>query len=1065
VLSVDADGRALLLNRHRRALLCHFSFKGPVSAAAFSPDGAFVAAAVGRVLQVWRAPGLGKALAPMRMHRAYGGCHDDISALDWSADSRFVAVACADMTARVFSVDKVAGFSAVTLAGHRDAVVGAFFASAATRAAAAATGAAVAAVYTVSRDGAVFGWACDGAGGGAAAGAQVVPGGGQGGGDDDDDDDGEQQEETEGGQAGQREEAAAKGGKRKKAAAAAAAAAPSPSSAPPCSYVGAWTLVQKHYLHQRGGARVTSTAHHPQTGVLVAGLSNGVFELLQLPECLSLHALSVSREAVTAAAFSPRGDWVALGCARLGQLLVWDWRAETYVLRQQGHHYDAACAAFSPDGAVVASGADDSRVKLFQLATGFCFATFTEHAAPVTGVAFLPSGHGLVSSSLDGTVRAYDLVRYRNFRTLVSGGAEPAQFSCVAVDPSGEVVAAGSADTFEVYVWSLKTGRLLDVLSGHEGPVAALGFSPSGTPTLLATASWDRTLRTWDVFGAGGAGAGAGGNKEGSGALESLTHAHDCLSLAWRGDGKQVAVGTLDGSISLWDPRDGAARGVIEGRRDVAGGRKAGDRRAAGNAAAGAAFTSLAYSADGSLLFGAGESKYVCVYDVAERTLLRRFQLTSNRSLDGVLDQLNSRLQTDAGPLQLLPDPGDDADPRAAPLFGRGPGGGDPAAARDLPGTGGGAKKRPVARTRALALAPTGQAWAAATNEGLLLYTRGGAAAFDPTDLAEDLTTAAFARALRAGAPARALLIALRLGDGALARRAVLETPPAGVEAAARGVPAALLEGAMRAVAGALRESPHVQHALRWARALLAAHGPAVQAAVAAAGGGRAGARAGGAALAAAAAAGGALYGGGGGAAVTGMLPALRMLQQAAARMHEDLRLAAEANVYALDYLVSSAAPAPAPAARRGGKGKKKKSAGRDEEAHAEEEGEGEAEDAQAAAVVAAAREEQMEHESGGADDDGDGIISSGGFSGDDDDQAGEEVEAEDQEDEEEAPEEAPPARRKKQQRQNAAAAAPTPATANKRRAASAPSSASPARTRRRPAAAVPASSRRAARG
>lgn len=35
--------------------------------------------------------------------------------------------------------------------------------------------------------------------------------------------------------------------------------------------------------------------------------------------------------------------------------------------------------------------------------------------------------------------------------------------------------------------------------------------------------------------------------------------------------------------------------------------------------------------------------RYVCLYDVAERVMLRRFQISHNKSLDGVLDQLNSR--------------------------------------------------------------------------------------------------------------------------------------------------------------------------------------------------------------------------------------------------------------------------------------------------------------------------------------------------------------------------------------------------------------------------------------
>jgi periodic tryptophan protein 2 len=56
------------------------------------------------------------------------------------------------------------------------------------------------------------------------------------------------------------------------------------------------------------------------------------------------------------------------------------------------------------------------------MSSGYCFVTFTEHLAPVTAVKF--AGHGaskaILSSSLDGTVRAHDLLRYKNFRTLTS---------------------------------------------------------------------------------------------------------------------------------------------------------------------------------------------------------------------------------------------------------------------------------------------------------------------------------------------------------------------------------------------------------------------------------------------------------------------------------------------------------------------------------------------------------------------------------------------------------------------------------------------------------------------
>ncbi len=60
-----------------------------------------------------------------------------------------------------------------------------------------------------------------------------------------------------------------------------------------------------------------------------------------------------------------------------------------------------------------------------------------------------------------------------------------------------QVVVAGAMEPFEIYVWSLQTGRLLDVLTGHEAPVSCLAFSP--TEPLLASGSWDKTAKIWDL--------------------------------------------------------------------------------------------------------------------------------------------------------------------------------------------------------------------------------------------------------------------------------------------------------------------------------------------------------------------------------------------------------------------------------------------------------------------------------------------------------------------------------------------------------------------------------------
>ena len=63
-------------------------------------------------------------------------------------------------------------------------------------------------------------------------------------------------------------------------------------------------------------------------------------------------------------AFNKTGEWIALGCSGLGQLLVWEWQSESYVMKQQGHFNNMTCLQYSPDGQYMVTGGDDGKVRL-----------------------------------------------------------------------------------------------------------------------------------------------------------------------------------------------------------------------------------------------------------------------------------------------------------------------------------------------------------------------------------------------------------------------------------------------------------------------------------------------------------------------------------------------------------------------------------------------------------------------------------------------------------------------------------------------------------------------------
>lgn len=68
----------------------------------------------------------------------------------------------------------------------------------------------------------------------------------------------------------------------------------------------------------------------------------------------------------------------------------------------------------------------------------------------------------------------------------------------------------------------------------------------------------------------------------------------DILAVAFRPDGKELCASTRSGKLCFWDSASGVARGVIDGRRDAAGGRRVGDARTSKSSAAGKCFSRYA---------------------------------------------------------------------------------------------------------------------------------------------------------------------------------------------------------------------------------------------------------------------------------------------------------------------------------------------------------------------------------------------------------------------------------------------------------------------------------------
>ena len=628
----------------------------------FSPTtGRYVAMAVGgNQLQIWTIPSILTTTssssistshppdddasihdyAPLVRHRTYTTV-SSITHIEWSRDESIILAACANGSLVLYTVHTVdKSYQPMTLLGHKSSVVGAYYRSGSFSSSSSSSSSST--ITSISMDGAVVVWTgrptttTTTATTEETIDAPPPP--------DDDDDDQEQLDAVDfftGGRIPSPPPVhhANKRLKRDRDDTTRTAA----QDLVQCQY----TVTDRMYLSQEcvQGTTVTSTSYcasshngNSDQGTLAIGFSSGVFGIYEMPQCVNVHTLSVGhgQRIQTCVLLPPAGAWLALACPISQQLLVWEWPSETYILKQRGHAYGMSCMAYSPDAICIATGGEDGKIKLWNSHTGFCYVTFStesSHTAAITGITFA-NDSVVLTCSLDGTVKAHDLHRYRTFKTYTS--PTPVQFLCLAVDSHGEIVVAGSNDPFHIYVWNIQTGQLLDVFTGHTGPICDLQFL-SGVG-ILVSGSWDGTVRTWDIY----KGTSSSNSNTNQMTTESYQHTSDVICIAVSPNKKQICSSTMNGLLSFWNIEDHKLLYEIDGRYDISGGRKVNDRRTADTNMSTKYFTSVTYTPDSTCIIAGGNSKYICIYEISQQILLKKFQLSYNRSIDGILDEVRS---------------------------------------------------------------------------------------------------------------------------------------------------------------------------------------------------------------------------------------------------------------------------------------------------------------------------------------------------------------------------------------------------------------------------------------
>jgi RNA polymerase sigma factor (sigma-70 family) len=249
--------------------------------------------------------------------------------------------------------------------------------------------------------------------------------------------------------------------------------------------------------------KIESLAVSPDSAILASGEGDlhgppGEVKLWDLKARRELATLPEHEQGVPGLAFDSKGRWLATASWG-GTVRLWDVATRRLLHVLQSHQSGVSRLAFSPDGSLLASASNDRTVKLWDPARGAELATLRGHTEPVYALAFSPDGSTLASGSRGGTIRLWDVQSHEERLQIPA----TALLHCLTFAPDGRTLLSGHTEKVAgeevgvLHLWEARGGQLRFSLPVHKLQVGCACFSPDGK--LLATTSWDRTAKLWDV--------------------------------------------------------------------------------------------------------------------------------------------------------------------------------------------------------------------------------------------------------------------------------------------------------------------------------------------------------------------------------------------------------------------------------------------------------------------------------------------------------------------------------------------------------------------------------------
>jgi katanin p80 WD40 repeat-containing subunit B1 len=159
------------------------------------------------------------------------------------------------------------------------------------------------------------------------------------------------------------------------------------------------------------------------------------------------------------------------------------------------HSTKVNCLTFGPMSCqVLATGGEDCKINVWRVDNPANIWSLSQNKSPIECLCFDPEEQYIVSGTLNGSMKIFDLNEGKIARTLTG---HKINVSSLHYHPYGEFLVSGSVDG-TMKAWDTRSKTCIQTYTGHEKEITCVRFSPDGR--WVASSAGDGQLMLWDLI-------------------------------------------------------------------------------------------------------------------------------------------------------------------------------------------------------------------------------------------------------------------------------------------------------------------------------------------------------------------------------------------------------------------------------------------------------------------------------------------------------------------------------------------------------------------------------------